>query len=48
LALVFVKQARLLEACSRESTPSLGADHYLRDIEREFRALHEDEDGGDA
>ena len=49
LALVFVQQARNLDSCARESTPRLGAKHYLREIEREARDLdNDDQDGGDA
>jgi hypothetical protein len=42
LALVFVRRARDLQACASESTPSLGADHYLREIGQEFQDLQDD------
>jgi hypothetical protein len=46
LGLIFFRHANNLEACAEERTPSLGADHYLGDIERELRNLDDDQEGG--
>ena len=46
LGLIFVRRASQLEACARESTPTLGADFYLRGLREDADGL-DDSDGGD-
>jgi hypothetical protein len=38
LGLIFVRRANELAACARESTPTLGADFYLRGLREDAEA----------